>query len=122
MPTNFTISMPTLEFDTKIIQDAFSNIFGSSNEAFTDPAFVDGWEWQTFWSCKDTGAVFWKCQNRTNAAYKGQIAFDDVRVNAGCRERPSLVFDSDGTSPVALLNGLSPDPYGVDKKQGNAAS
>jgi hypothetical protein len=58
---------------------------------------LDGWEWQTFWSCKDTGAVFWKCQNRTNAAYKGQIAFDDVRVNAGCRERPSLVFDSDGT-------------------------
>ena len=29
---------------------------------------------------------------------------------------------SDGTTPVALLNGMSPDPYGVDRQQGNAAS
>jgi hypothetical protein len=83
---------------------------------------LDGWNWQTFWSCKGTGAVFWKCQNRTNAAFTGQIAFAGAQINAGCRERPSFVFGSDGTTPVALLNGMSPDPFGVDKQQGNVAS
>ena len=84
---------------------------------------TDGWDWQTFWSCKGSGDTFWKCQNRTNNAYDGEIAFSDKAINAGCRERPFLVFGGPhGTTPLALLNGMSPDPYGVDIDQGNAAS
>jgi hypothetical protein len=79
-------------------------------------------QWQTFWSCKKSGSSFWKCQTRTGDAYRGNITFADAQINAGCRERPSLIFSSDGTTPMALLNGMSPDPYGVDIKQGNAAS
>ena len=84
---------------------------------------TDGWDWQTFWSCKDSGATFWKCQNRTNNAYNGEISFAGERISAGCRERPSLVFGgADGATPIALLNGMSPDPYGVDMRGGDAAS
>ena len=85
---------------------------------------VDGWDWQTFWSCDSEATIepFWKCQNRTSATYTGQISFADVTINAGCRERPSFVFESDGITPMALLNGMSPDPYGVDLQKGNVAS
>ena len=83
---------------------------------------VDGWD--SFWSCDSESKVepFWQCQNRTNAAYTGDITFADVHINAGCRERPSLVFERDGTTPMALLNGMSPDPYGVDLQNGSVAS
>ena len=44
-------------------------------------------------------------------AYGPNASFADAApLSGGCRERPSLVFAADGTTPIALVNGFSPDP------------
>eukprot|EP00937_MAST-01D_sp_MAST-1D-sp2_P002911 g2911.t1 len=65
----------------------------------------DGRAWHTFWTGANASA---------HDAYSGRVAFaDGSTVQAGCRERPSLVFGADGHTPLALMNGLSPDPSHV---------
>ena len=41
---------------------------------------------------------------------------DGPSVSAGCRERPSLIFAKDGHTPIALVNGFSPNPADVGKQ------
>eukprot|EP00966_Prymnesium_polylepis_P087296 2020446-Prymnesium_polylepis.1 len=81
----------------------------------------DGWTWHTYWSCKYR-AQFWTCNTTAGDAYRGRADFSDAIIHAGCRERPSLVFGEDGDTPVALVNGLAPDPFGVDPPTGPSGS
>ena len=96
--------------DPFLYRDA-SGAFHSLHHAYPKPfgphAFSpDGLSWYTYWS----GANITQ-----HEAYMDKIVFDDGSVvRAGCRERPSLVFAEDGTTPIALMNGLSPDPSHVD--------
>eukprot|EP00966_Prymnesium_polylepis_P158088 3654062-Prymnesium_polylepis.1 len=49
--------------------------------------------------------------DRYGRAFGPNASFvDAVPLSGGCRERPSLVFAADGTTPIALVNGFSPDP------------
>ena len=89
--------------DPFLYRDA-SGAFHSLHHAYPKPfgphAFSpDGLSWYTYWS----GANITQ-----HEAYMDEIVFDDGSVvRAGCRERPSLVFAEDGTTPIALMNGLS---------------
>lgn len=68
---------------------------------------LDGWTWHK--APDDKGS-------RGNA-YGPLVTFTDSAetLHAGCRERPSLVFGEDGVTPVALVNGFSPNPSHVGK-------
>ena len=48
-------------------------------------------------------------------AYGPNVSFTDsaMKHHAGCRERPSLIFAQDGTTPIALVNGFAPNPSKV---------
>ena len=89
----------------------------SGTHAFSE----DGWSWRTYWSCRHQKA-FWRCNSTNGDAYHGAARFSDARLAAGCRERPSLAFAADGFTPIALLNGLAPDPFGVNPPSGPSGS
>lgn len=73
---------------------------------------LDGWTWQK--SVDDKGSK--------GLAYGPSVNFSDTATSfsAGCRERPSLIFAADGVTPIALVNGFSPDPSHVgDRPSGS---
>ena len=51
--------------------------------------------------------------SRDGRAYQRRATFTDAPPrDGGCRERPSLIFGTDG-APIALVNGFDPDPSKV---------
>ena len=55
-------------------------------------------------------------------AFTYNVTYVDGAVHSfGRRERPHLIFGADGVTPIALLNGLAPDPYGVNPPGGGAS-
>ena len=48
-------------------------------------------------------------------AYGPNVTFSDspLQLSGGCRERPALIFGKDGVTPIALVNGFSPNPTKV---------
>ena len=65
----------------------------------------DGWVWHKALDQRGSRGL----------AYGPNVTFSDSldAFQGGCRERPSLIFAKDGTTPIALVNGFSPNPTKV---------
>ena len=114
-PSTYVLQAPAstginlmLPEDPFVWLDPRTNVFHSLHHAYPWPAGPhawsrDGWTWHVAPGVNPNGP--------DPGAYNRTVHFTDApTVQAGCRERPSLLFAADGVTPLALLNGMAPNP------------
>lgn len=102
----------SLPEDPFLWRDA-KGIFHSLHHAYPYPTGPHAWSDDGLNWHKAPGEGIWPPSGiwtGESRGYAREATFTDAEpIFAGCRERPSLIFDADGVTPIALVNGFSPD-------------